>query len=179
LYHKKAEEAAQHAEESRRASLPAMPAQSPASATIEDDKRLSPTVSEEEPYTLAEDSGTSALPPLNDWPPHDTLPIPKMPPSSSTSAKDLETLRKQAEARLKEAALNPQSAEKKKEMLFGAGKKNENLEVVPQLIKQVRSHIQANELTRAMRVCRDIIGLDPENRQVKDLLLEIYSKKNL
>jgi hypothetical protein len=88
-------------------------------------------------------------------------------------------LRKQAEARLKEAALNPHSAEKKKEMLFGAGKKNENLEVVPQLIKQVRSHIQANELTRAMRVCRDIIGLDPDNHQVKDLLLEIYSKKNL
>jgi len=101
---------------------------------------------------------------------------------------ELEKLRIQAEERLRRAVEDRRERDKSKAGVPVAApapepetepvqeKAEQDIRV---LLTQAQMYIYQNLLVEAMRLCQKILELDPQNKEVRGLLKQIYDKKNL
>lgn len=94
---------------------------------------------------------------------------------------DMDKLRQAAEVRLQQSLENRRGREKQKkdaEPAAAADGATEDPDLRA-LLAQTQMYIRQNLLVEAMRLCQRILELDPQNKEVRVMLKQIYDKKNL
>ncbi|MBN1596220.1 hypothetical protein JW933_09870, partial [candidate division FCPU426 bacterium] len=104
---------------------------------------------------------------------------------------EMEKMRMQAEEKLRLAVQDRRNREKQQAAGAANGaavtgapaaaektgeEKNQNIQV---LMTQAQMYIHQNMLVEAMRLAQNILELDPQNKDVRNILVQIYEKKKL
>lgn len=104
-------------------------------------------------------------------------------PSKAQPAQDLDRLRQQAEEKLRLAVQDRRERERQKatpaEESSAHRAEAEQESNVQLLLTQAQMYVQQNLLADAMRLAQNILEQDPQNKDVRGILLQIFQKKNL
>lgn len=103
--------------------------------------------------------------------------------AKSQPVQDLERLRQQAEEKLRLAVQDRRERERQKAMPVeepsvrrADAEQESNVQL---LLTQAQMYVQQNLLADAMRLAQNILEQDPQNKDVRGILLQIFQKKNL